>query len=74
MIFGFTILNDWSARDIQQWGICCRARPVPSQGLRHVRSADGADHVARRRLGFACEPKQEPNRAYLKQAKPAIST
>ena len=40
-IAGFTLMNDWSARDVQRGGDDRGARAAQGQGLRHQRSAPG---------------------------------
>ena len=45
-IGGFTVMNDWSARDVQRAGDARRARPGEGQGLRDV-ARPGARHARR---------------------------
>jgi fumarylacetoacetase len=68
MIFGFVILNDWSARDIQQWEYAARA--VPGQGVRDLDQPVGGDA---RGAGAVPPPRSRAGPkplAYLQQAQP----
>lgn len=69
MIFGFTILNDWSARDIQQWEYV----PLGPFQAKAFATSIGPWIVTREALEpFRLHgPKQEPEPlAYLRQARP----
>jgi fumarylacetoacetase len=41
-IFGLVLMNDWSARDIQAWGVPA-ARPLPSEEFLHQHLTMGGD-------------------------------
>ena len=69
MIFGFTLLNDWSARDIQQWEYV----PLGPFQAKAFATSIGPWVVTREALEpFRLHgPKQEPEPlAYLKQTRP----
>ena len=65
-IFGFCLLNDWSARDIQALGISA-ARAVPRQEFRHHRLALGRH--ARRRWRRSAPPHSRGPRAIRRRCR-----
>jgi fumarylacetoacetase len=69
MIFGFVLLNDWSARDIQQWEYV----PLgPFQGKAFATSISPWVVTSAALEPFRCQgPKQDPTPlSYLRQAQP----
>ena len=73
MIFGFMLLNDWSARDIQQWEYV----PLgPFQAKAFATSIGRGSSPARRWSRSACNgPAQDPAPLpYLAQRAPTITT